>query len=275
MQNITFVRLSSDFFEKHAEDSEIEQKETRKHLEGAILSDEDNTYFTPLRSNLNQLEQYPELYVHLPLPNKPKAGLDLRKTVVISNNEVDDFVVKGFFKVPKIQLEELKKVDFISKLERYLEDYKLNYKDKKYQFSTFQYFHKELGIKKEKNLFTDNQKVLNDFATSLVGVHTVITEDERLAFSLEIEDFTEDLNYWELSIYETKDLTLVGYLGSGLNFDEDFASKFKTSFEFLNESYKSSNSLEEFSKSLYSYEEVNELKEKLTDSIVKESDLHL
>lgn len=179
METITFVKLSAQFFEAHKEDLEITKKETRPHLQGAVLYDEKNTFFIPLRSNCNpyHMKKYPELYVPLPLEGKPNAGLDLRKTVVIDSGQLKDFTVEAFVKIPKQQLMELKKVNVDRLLTNYLSDYRQHSNRQKYKISAFQYFHKELGIKPTQE--PTQKKKLNNKGTNVVSVTDEMIEQAK------------------------------------------------------------------------------------------------
>lgn len=111
---------------------------------------DDLTYAIPLRSNLNHS------YGFKTIPVKRRNslswnGLDYSKALVIDKSDIEPgvFKLKDQAEFNKIQLNE-KKIK--SEFENYVSDYLdcakngTNTTDKRFKFSTLQYFHAELGI---------------------------------------------------------------------------------------------------------------------------------
>lgn len=157
MKQLIFYKLSKEFFQNKQEMKfdEILEKENRPYLDGTVISDNSHNYFVPMRTNINSemKKLHPELYIDLSTKDKPFAGLDLTKIVIIANNDLEKFVgVKAGIQNQQYNklMKELPALD--QKLQNFISDYRQHPNREKYKFSALQYFHKELGIEKSQQV---------------------------------------------------------------------------------------------------------------------------
>ena len=138
-----YIFLSESFFNDYSNCPEIEQKRFRPYIM-LLIEIEDLTFAIPLRSHIKH-----KFAFFTDINNR--CGVDYSKAVVIKDKKYIDN------KHPKIRQNEYKtllnKSHIIYKeFSKYIEDYKnavknnANRKYYMYQYSTLQYFHKELGL---------------------------------------------------------------------------------------------------------------------------------
>lgn len=171
MNNIFIVKLSNEFYLKHDNDVEILKKKDRPYAQGTLISDVANIYFIPFRTNLPQkaLKRFPEDYIELPTLSKPYAGLDITKTIILTEPEEVRLLPRAYVDNNQYKLLMRKKQELEKKVLDYVQGYKRLIKDKKgikdkYQFTTLRYFHKELGLPELKNKQLRNYRDTNFIA---------------------------------------------------------------------------------------------------------------
>jgi protein AbiQ len=142
---IRYIFLTKEFYKNYKDYSEIEKKPERPHV--LILINFDNLEFAiPLRSSIK--------HNYAVWTNKKnKCGLDLSKSIVITNKKYIDSETKVYIR-PEEHKKLIGKEYFIKqKLETYIKKYKkalkkqnINSNKMLCDFSTLKYFHKELKI---------------------------------------------------------------------------------------------------------------------------------
>lgn len=185
----TIAKLSPAFFSEHNRSghNEILEKETRLYADGLLLTDLKNNYFVPFRSNIakSYLDRFPEAGMKLGEGTSPRtvSGLDFRKMVIVSNMDVKLFEPIDNPSLRKNELEQLaSRVDeFYKKSEDFISGYKefvqLGYPPRlkaKYQYTSLQYFHEELGIDQEKRNKQKPAKSINE------GRQIKVSEENKL-----------------------------------------------------------------------------------------------
>ena len=143
---VKYVFLTQDFYNDYITCTEIEQKNNRPYI--MIITTIGNIDFAiPLRSNIN--------HGHVVWTDQGnKCGLDLTKSIVITDkNRYIDNATKPHIRPNEFK--ELKGKEYVitQKLTQYINLYKKSLTKKHLhnnallcQYSTLQYFHKELGI---------------------------------------------------------------------------------------------------------------------------------
>ena len=171
MQRPIIVQLDHEYFNK--DDSLVIQqpiaealkKSQRPYVEGTLVADENNTYFVPFRSNLNPklTSEFPELVLKLPTDDKPQAGLDLTKLVVVSN-ELNFKVNRGYIGRDQYNDLSYRQDELQTKIENYIKGYKQEILQGKplspqYRFSTLKSFHKELVLPEAKTHLIEDRRL--------------------------------------------------------------------------------------------------------------------
>lgn len=148
-------------------------KSKRPYVEGTLVADENNTYFVPLRSNVNTLfaKAHPNAVVMLETDEKPKAGLDISKMLVVGN-DTELKVRKNFINKEQYRMLIQKQDELWDKVEKYVKEYKREVRagerlKPEYRYTSLQNFHEELGLEKmerqtERQLDLENLKNLQE-----------------------------------------------------------------------------------------------------------------
>lgn len=136
-----FIFLTSDFYTKYSNCSEIEQKQNRPY--SMLLTEIDGvTWAIPLRSNIS--------HNHVVWSDKSnKCGLDLSKAVVIDNYKYIDTTTTAWIRPNEFNVLKTKGNLVNRKMASYIKKYVKAYKrqdvdrnKKLCKYSTLQYFHK-------------------------------------------------------------------------------------------------------------------------------------
>ncbi|MDA3768155.1 hypothetical protein PF586_06750 [Lactobacillus delbrueckii] len=192
------------------------RKPTRPYLEGTLISDSDNTYFIPFRTNLNQkfAKSHPKAVLSLATPKSPQAGLDISKTIVVGN-DMEFHVHHSGIDSAQFQILLSKGEVLTERLGKYVDEYKREVKAgeklrSEYKYTSLQYFHKELGLEKmeqqtERELDLENLKSLQ--------------EDGKITEGVNIEHVADQLPVWRESD-ETSDKELLAKYGRGSDLDK-------------------------------------------------------
>lgn len=161
------VSISDKYFTEHREYVELLQKGSKRpYVQGTIVSDFDNDYFVPLRSKVpsRELRQFPDAFVTLSVPEKPQAGLDIRKLIVLGDNV--DVSIQRRRLTPAEQYAKLrdKQDELWEKTSKYVSNYKELVRDGKtltneYKFTTLGYFHEELGLPEKEQSVANEDKI--------------------------------------------------------------------------------------------------------------------
>lgn len=150
--NLLIVKLPSSFYREHANDNEIMKKEARPYVQGTILSDNNNIYFIPFRTNLPASSDiHPEAYVPLKTKEKPFGGLDITKMVLLSKPEDVLILPIKYVTREEYNLLQNKQKELWDKVQKYVQEYQERIEKgqllpAKYQYTTLRYFHKELNL---------------------------------------------------------------------------------------------------------------------------------
>jgi protein AbiQ len=158
MQRPIIVQLNGKYFN---EDNELVinqpipealKKRERPYVEGTLIADDNNTYFVPFRSKLNSklVREFPELVLELPTANKPQAGLDLTKLLVV-RNDINFKVSRGYINYDQYKELTKRQEELLTKIENFVSGYKKEVSrgeplNSQYRYTTLKYFHKELGL---------------------------------------------------------------------------------------------------------------------------------
>jgi len=155
---LKFVFLNDQFYYDSQQKVEILQNDRRPLFLG--MRYEGSMVLVPLRSNIsintNKLrDNYP-----LPESSKPNAGLDYTKIIILEDNKyIKDIKFGSEHGIKMVQYRTLQRNlhTILGEIGTYLDTYcsliERNVDTRSisaYRFSTLQYFHKELGLEKEK-----------------------------------------------------------------------------------------------------------------------------
>ena len=142
--------LTKEFYRNFTEDKfpEILHKENRPYLV-FIVKVENNTFAIPFRTNVTH--QYSYRFKNTDKATDTSTGLDFSKAVIVNENlyigndasidkkEFIELENKVYFIIKKFS-------NYVKNYIRYTKDKNTEMLDKKYKFSSLQYFNKELGI---------------------------------------------------------------------------------------------------------------------------------
>lgn len=142
--------LSDEFYKQYPSEefSEIEHKTSRPYMVLLIKID-NNTYAIPFRTNIRH--KYCYKFKNSNRDSQSVTGLDYTKAVIVN----DANFIGNKANIDNKEFVELnsKYYFIISQFKKYVQGYsdyingKLNqYEQRKYQFSTLKYFHKELNL---------------------------------------------------------------------------------------------------------------------------------
>ncbi len=146
----TINRLSPDFFKDYnpIDFPEIENKQNRPYMV-LVIKIENNTFALPLRTNIRH--NYGYKFKNSNRETESSSGIDYTKAVIVNNQKYigeETFINSSEY----IEIDRYKN-SIVSGFKRYLDGY-INfwknggnsYSAKRYQYSTLQYFHAELGL---------------------------------------------------------------------------------------------------------------------------------
>ncbi|MCT4593648.1 MAG: hypothetical protein N4A57_05190 [Anaeromicrobium sp.] len=151
------VFIKEDFFKKNEHFVEIldpydTKKQAKRNYAFLNVKCQNNNIFVPLRSKFNPNQGCGVIGYPVPTNNKPNAGLDFRKILIV--NELSYIEFPSNPKIPNMQQkiinEKYKTIE--NMVIQYIKGYmksalkKREKRDKKYRFSTLHNFHNELGI---------------------------------------------------------------------------------------------------------------------------------
>lgn len=146
-------------------------KQTRRRYIFLNVEYKENTFFIPLRSNIDTSRNFGMIGYPVPSSKKPNAGLDFRKILVINDNSYID--KPEYSRIPKSQQ------IIIDKNYKTIKDLAINYIDgyvktanknreyvsNRFKMSTLHNFHNELGVKKQEKdiikMILQHEKWLN------------------------------------------------------------------------------------------------------------------
>lgn len=153
--NIVFIK--EKFFQDNKDFVEMLDpldigKQTQRNYVFLTINYKDNTFLVPLRTHMQPEKRFGIIGYAVPSSEKPNAGLDFRKMLIINNPEYIE--IPEYCKIPKSQ-ENIINENF-SKINELAINYINGYVkaaiknrehiEPKYCFSTLHNFHKELGI---------------------------------------------------------------------------------------------------------------------------------
>ena len=146
-----FAMIKPSYFTDHFYLQEVLKKNSRLYL-GLILEVNDNKCFIPLRSQINIQPKLRKAGFHLPTENRPYAGLDYRKLLIINDESYVE--VQKKVKIPNVQKEKIyNSIDLIClAVNRYINTYiKETLRERSeghihYKYSTLKNFHSELNL---------------------------------------------------------------------------------------------------------------------------------
>lgn len=158
MNHHNIVLIDKKYFEKHNSEfvemldtTNIDKQSNRMYLFLRIQIDENNI-LVPLRTNLPKLTNT-NIGYSIPSKNKPNAGLDYRKILIVEDRYI---IPINNLNIPKSQQRAIS--ENYKTIEKQVNNYIKNYKkaveknrhfiDKRFKFSTLHNFHKELKLKK-------------------------------------------------------------------------------------------------------------------------------
>ena len=140
--------LTKEFYEEYFNCSEILKKEDRPYCV-ALFEVDGITFAIPFRTHIN----HNNCYIFKKSTRSENSGLDFTKAVVIKD---DTFIGEETWIESSEYSEFINKQKVISnRFKKFIENYKKWFKDPSYyraeriiKFSSLQYFHEELGLKK-------------------------------------------------------------------------------------------------------------------------------
>ena len=191
-------------------------KSKRPYVEGTLVADANNTYFIPFRSNVNVLfaKAHPNAVVMLKTDEKPNAGLDISKMLVVGN-DTELKVRKNFISKEQYGMLIKKQDELWDKVERYVSEYQREVRTgeklrPEYRYTSLRNFHKELGLEKmeqqtERELDLENLKQLQ--------------EDGKIDEGVNIKHVADQLPAWRESD-ETSDKELLAKYGRDSDLDK-------------------------------------------------------
>lgn len=168
-----YVKISDRYFEDNPNLKEnLYNKEERRIYIGVVVKLSDRLHACiPFRTKEpNNYRVVEHGTFAIPSETKPKACLDLTKTLIINNEEYLSVLEKDRVAIPNVQKNRINEnINEIDKmLKGYIKGYKKDCKEKirrpekrvdpLYQFSTLQNYHKELGMIKEQEKEQNKQK---------------------------------------------------------------------------------------------------------------------
>jgi hypothetical protein len=163
--NIVFIKkqyfIDNNSFIEMLDTYDKEKQLRRKYMFRNIQYNENNI-FIPLRSEINL--NYGNIGYPIPSENKPNAGLDFRKMLIINDLEYIEFPKHN--KIPnsqeKIIINNYKTIEnnVINYIKKYVKSAIKNREkiDSLFKFSTLHNYHKELEINKLKKAILETQQ---------------------------------------------------------------------------------------------------------------------
>lgn len=153
--NIVFIK--EEYFKKNSNFEEMldpynQVKQTKRKYLYLNIQYKNNNIFIPFRNQLPSNKRIGEIGYSVPSNEKPNAGLDFRKILIINQDCYIEYT--NYPKIPKLQQQIIENNyrTIENKVIQYIQGYvkaalkKRERRDKKYIFSTLHNFHKELGI---------------------------------------------------------------------------------------------------------------------------------
>jgi len=146
-----FATISANYFEDYPYLEEVLHKDTRLYL-GIILEIAACKCFVPFRSNLPLEPKFKKARFLLPTANKPQAGLDYRKLLLLNDDkyiQIQQSVLISHAQKKRIDENyELITKEVSSYIQKYMREFKRGRASRNflYQFSTLKNYHRELKL---------------------------------------------------------------------------------------------------------------------------------
>ena len=233
MENYPIIAsISEDFFENHPQFTELLDNDDgqRPYVQGTIISDENNDYFVPFRTNgkKSDVRRFPDRFVTLPTAEKPNAALDINKMIILDKEVPISISRRRLQYNDQYRLLTQKQEELWGKVENYVKEYKKFIEegndiqeDPRFRFTSLRYFHKELEINEDlppqKNVTISSEEAAPESSQQLGKLTSLMKEKYGVIRSTPVKFTDKDTLYTSFrkladNIYKNGEWTQDDYL---------------------------------------------------------------
>lgn len=154
---VNMVFIKQEYFKDHKDfvemlDPNDQEKQSRRRYIFFEMQYKGNTILAPLRTNIPKIDQLGNVAFKVPGENRPNAGIDYRKLLIINNNKYIERPEYNNISRKQMSTISTNYEKIQSNINKYIDGYIKSAKkgrnliDKKFRFSTLHNYHNELGI---------------------------------------------------------------------------------------------------------------------------------